>query len=95
MGYIGESKTVCLGAEYNHVLRDTLVTVLRDLGGRSSNHDWGLGGSQEIESLLVEIDGQTLVITSETYVGLSLTGPNNLVDEVRRLVEAKLQDSKR
>lgn len=78
-------KTIVLGPEYDESLRTRLRGVLASLGAQSGNRAWALGGSQEIESLSVEIGGSSNVIEVETYVGLSISGEASLIDRVAAL----------
>ncbi len=82
-------KTVVLGPEYDERLRTVLKDVLVQLGGRALGHDWGAAGSQELETVEFEVEGHRLLIEAETYVGLSITGPSELVDNVRKMVEER------
>lgn len=75
-------KTVVLGAEYDSDLRDALREILMQMGGEVQGADWAMGGSQELDSLKVLLGERTIVVESETYVGLSVTGPEELVDRI-------------
>jgi len=81
-----QQKKVILGNEYDNRLRDVLKNVLIELGGKVRSHDWGVGGSQEMETMEVEINGGVLTIESETYVGLSIVGESSLVDRIFSIV---------
>lgn len=74
---------VRLGDEFDDALREALLDALRQLGaialGPASR---AVAGSQEVEELDVAIDGRTLRVTAETYVGLSISGPDDLVQRV-------------
>lgn len=79
--------TAILGDEFDDALRTKLLNVLRGLeaiaagsGGRL------LAGSQDLEELDVIIDGQMLHVEAETYVGLSIDGPVELVARIKRLM---------
>jgi hypothetical protein len=87
---ITSSTTATLGDEYDHDLRARLLDVLRKLGA-SIQHpaDWSIAGSQELEEFTVVVDGQALRVEVETYVGLSISGPTDLVTKIRNLVAAK------
>ena len=81
--------TVILGDEYDDPLRAKLMAVLRRLGAvQLGPPGRALAGSQEVEDLEVELDGRRLRIEAETYVGLSLSG----AEEVVRKVQALLAD---
>ncbi|NVB39471.1 hypothetical protein G6O69_16635 [Pseudenhygromyxa sp. WMMC2535] len=79
--------TVVLGDEHDEGLRRLVEDVLGKLGAESSTHVRGVGGSQDMETLEVEIDGQRLVVEAETYVGLSIHGPPELVRRVESQVK--------
>ena len=81
-----DPETVILGAEYDERLRAIVRQVLIELGGKAIGQGWALGGSQELESLEVELEGDRLLVEAETYVGLSITGPSSLVRRVQALV---------
>lgn len=80
--------TVVLGDEYDDALRTKVIDVLRQLGATSMGQaDRFVAGSQELEELDVAIDGRALRIEAETYVGLSISGPEDLVQLVKDLLE--------
>jgi len=92
---ISNEKTILLGAEHDAVLREALVAVLRELGAEKPEHEWAVAGSQELEQLEVTLGAQRLRIVSETYVGLSLTGPAELVDLISAKVRSACERSRR
>jgi len=82
-----DQSTVVLGAEYDNPLQEKLMDVLRKLGAKKlQGPNRYVVGSQDIQELDVTIDGRRLHVESETYVGLSISGPADLVEQVRRLV---------
>lgn len=80
------TKTIVLGDEYDEKLKSKLIENLRIIGATPVKSDWKLAGSQELMSLSVSLRGEVVVIESETYVGLSISGPDNLIDEIVLLV---------
>lgn len=84
-------KTVTLGTETDNALRQTILRVLKHMGAKAIDDSWALGGSQVVETLDVEIDGQALRIEAETYMGLSLTGPADLVDRIAEAVASNME----
>lgn len=74
--------TIVLGEEHDRALRELVVRVLAELGARGVCESWGVGGSQELATLEVALDGETLIVEAETYVGLSITGDPRLVERV-------------
>jgi hypothetical protein len=85
---IAQSEAV-LGDEFDDALRSRLMDALRQIGATVVGHGQAFAGSQDLESLEVEVDGRRLHIEAETYVGLSVRGPADLVQRVRELVGAK------
>ncbi len=85
-------KTIILGPEYDEGTRRALKAVLLRLGATGTKGSWDVGGSQEIEALLVSLDGHSLIVESETYVGLTITGDEDLVDRVANLVAREIQN---
>jgi|GEM_PF-1200341 len=85
-----ENKTVVLGPEYDQRLRGAVLEVLARLGGTPSKHEWGIGGSQEVRTLEVNIGTDCVILEAETYIGLSVQGPAKLVDRISEMVTAKM-----
>lgn len=81
------SKTIILGDEYDDDLRDSLVNALKVLGATPVVSDWAAAGSQELETFEFELNGHTLCIEAETYIGLSLSGDEAQVNEIAKRVE--------
>jgi hypothetical protein len=79
-------KTVLLGAEHDDAMRSALRDVLVRLGGKVLSGDWGVGGSQELETLQIQVGGDTVVVEAETFVGLSVRGPEDLVERIQELL---------
>ena len=84
-----DDKRIVLGPEHDQDLRTALRDVLRTLGATSIRHDWGVAGSQEFEELAVDIGKQRVLVEAETYIGLSITGPPDLVDHITKLVNER------
>jgi len=76
------NKKFVLGPEYDEKLRGALLQLLKEMGGTPINRDWAIGGSQELEMLEVALAGDTVLIESETYIGLSITGDETQVVEI-------------
>jgi len=83
-------KTVNLGDEFDAKLWTALRSSLRDLGAKNCDENWGIGGSQELVTLVVELEGAKIRIESETYMGLTVSGPATWVDRVQQLVAIKM-----
>ena len=79
--------TIVLGDEFDESLRAKLLDVFRELGAtQAGDADRFVVGSQDVEAVEVTIDGRRLQVEAETYIGLSLSGPADLVEKIRRLV---------
>lgn len=85
-----EPEFVILGNEYDEALRECLIRVLKSLGATQIDKSQGIAGSQEIETLRVDLFGDTLVVEAETFVGLGISGPGPLVEKVARLVKNEM-----
>jgi hypothetical protein len=79
-------KKLILGDEYDEALRHKLTSALAGLGASIEAHQWGLGGSQIIQTTKVLLGKHQLVVECETYVGLSLFGEARVVERVAALV---------
>jgi hypothetical protein len=84
----GDTKTVVLGTEWDDALRARLLEVLRALGAQLQDRRSALAGSQGIDTFDIVIDGRHLMVEAETYIGLSLTGPPDLVEKIRSLLSS-------
>jgi hypothetical protein len=68
--------------------------ALRKVGAMRRSNSWGVGGSQEIASEKWQCGGTTLTLEAETYVGLTLSGPEELVNLVAQLAADRLAASR-
>jgi hypothetical protein len=82
-------KKLVLGDEHDDALRQALLDCLSGLGATIAARQFGLGGSQIIETTKVSLGKDLLVVEAETYVGLSITGESRLVDRVAALVSER------
>ena len=84
--------TVILGDEYDSALQDRLMDTLRQMGAIPiAPVSRYLAGSQDLQIFEVMLDGKLLRVESETYIGLSLCGPSDLVAKVRKHCEKSLR----
>jgi len=81
-------KRVVLGAEHDQALRRRLLEVLRNLDAKSTDQSFQVGGSQELETLTAFVGSRSILVESETYIGLTITGDAELIDEVVARVHA-------
>ena len=73
---------VTLGQEYDRELLRRLEQAVESLGGSMRPKSWGVGGSQELCVYEIRMPVGRLTATAETYVGLSLRGPEHLVQRI-------------
>jgi hypothetical protein len=88
-----EEATIFLGNEYDDALRDAIHTVLVRSAAVGIDKLWGVGGSQEIETLVVWLGIDSITIEAETFVGLTIAGPKAIVEDIARQVRQILRAS--
>ncbi|MGD9584137.1 MAG: hypothetical protein AB7V26_10805 [Lysobacterales bacterium] len=72
-----------VGPEHEQWLFAQLGDALRALGYRLDDQWAGVAGSQEISRWVVSGPGGCLTVAAETYVGLTVAGPVELVTVLR------------
>ena len=87
--------TIRLGDEFDDALRDAVRTALVEMGAVPGEASWGVGGSQEIETLQAEIGGERVTVEAETYAGLTITGAEATVRRVAAAVRAVLRRARK
>ncbi|MGF0237461.1 hypothetical protein ACQR3P_01060 [Rhodococcus sp. IEGM1300] len=87
-----ETVTIILGDEYDDALRDALCAVLVRIGAVRIDKSWGIGGSQEVEALIVRVGNALVAIEAETFVGLTVAGPKAVVEDIALQVRRQLMD---
>ncbi|MBB3611289.1 hypothetical protein [Rhizobium sp. BK602] len=85
------TKTMILGQEHDQNLRDTLMEVLRQLGASITSRNRAIAGSQEIETVVLQLAGKEITIEAETYVGLSITGDEKVINEISERVRQAIR----
>ena len=88
-----EQTKIILGDEYDDDLRDALRVVLLNNGAVGLDKSWGVGGSQEIETLQVKLGNDLITIESETFVGLTIKGPKLVAENLAQQVHDQGQKS--
>jgi hypothetical protein len=77
---------VLIGGETDGDLLERLSANVRSLGGSIKNSDWAIGGSQEITTYKITLPQGNLEAVAETYIGLLLRGPEELVSLLAKSV---------
>ena len=75
-------KSVIVGNEYDPHIRSKLVEVLGKLDAKCAKESWAVVGSQEIFVSQFTINGKDIEIESETFVGITISGPEDIVNKV-------------
>lgn len=88
-----EQIKVILGDEYDDEIREILRVVLVNSGAVEIDKSWGVGGSQEIETMHIKLGDDVITIEAETFIGLSIAGPKlrieNLAEQVDNLLRKR------
>jgi hypothetical protein len=58
-------KKIVIGDEYDNDLRDRLVRALNILGAKYVKDSWGVGGSQEISAVEMNLRGIKLLLNQK------------------------------
>ena len=82
--------TEVLGPELDRRLIRATTWALRKAGARRLDHKWSLFGSQEVVERRWMSPAGPLTLTGETYLGLVLDGPDEVVGTVRSLIARRL-----
>ena len=84
------SKRVVLGREWDERLWRAAETALKAMPATKLEELQGVAGSQDIRSHKFACGEHVVELTAETYLGISLEGDAELVDEVARQVRLRL-----
>jgi len=82
-----ELATLRIGEEHDPALLSRLRAAVAGLGGSMTDSVWGVGGSQEITKHEISLLDGAIEAEAETYIGLSLRGPVQLVQQVALAVQ--------
>ncbi|TAG46814.1 MAG: hypothetical protein EAZ30_11480 [Betaproteobacteria bacterium] len=73
---------VILGDEFESTLQKQLNNAIQRLGGTTLRLDAGVAGSQDFVEWKVKILGCEITVENETYVGLSISGHGDVIDQI-------------
>ena len=79
-----------LGAEYDEELRAAVLGAFSDLGAALTDKLSGL----DVSIFEAEVDGRTITVTAETYLGVTLSGERATVERLAQLIQARLSQRK-
>lgn len=88
-----QTKSAILGDEFDEILIDSIHTTLASMKASSDGAEWGLAGSQEIDTSKFIIDGVEIEIEieSKTYIGITIRGDVSTVDRIAELVSIEYE----
>lgn len=76
-----------LGPEYDGALWQRLRGAIKYLGGYIESNEWGIAGSQEVIEYKVVFGSNIILVESETYIGITITGDAELINKIKEIVE--------
>ena len=79
--------SITIGNEYDKELILVLSKVLQDLNAIKIDENTGLAGSQDLYLFTFDINGDILTIEIETYIGISLIGSKDLIEEIKNRID--------
>lgn len=77
------SEAWCAGDEYDDELIDRLHAALKSLGYESAEHWGAVTGANDFAHTRFDGPRGSLTVESETYIGITVTGPAELVSALR------------
>lgn len=69
---------------HDPALHDRLMDLLISLGGRKIDEGWAMAGGVELVTLEVELPAGRLRLEADNWEGLSISGPEALVDQIEK-----------
>ncbi|HDR9090103.1 hypothetical protein [Burkholderia vietnamiensis] len=81
---------IVIGDEYDEALRKALSIAISEIGAEVVDKSGGVAGSQDLEVLVINVGGETMKIEAETFVGISVEGPELTVADFMKVVNKHL-----
>lgn len=81
---------IVIGDEYDEALRKALSIAISEIGAEVVDKSAGVAGSQDLEVLVINVGGETVKIEAETFVGISVEGPELTVADFMKVVNKNL-----
>lgn len=75
-------KHIVIGDESDDGLLEAVRNVIKDMGAKEISSERVVVGSQDIQILRVLLQDQVIVVEAETYIGITVAGEQELVDEI-------------
>ncbi|QEY26140.1 hypothetical protein [Neisseria zalophi] len=80
-------KTIIIGNEYDEELMSLLLKILHDMNAVKIDENMALAGSQDLYFINFNINGCNLKVERETYIGISLTGSPELINNIQNKID--------
>ena len=84
-------ENIVIGNEYDDNLKDALSLALKQMGAKEISKINALVGSQDISIYEFLVKNEIIRVEFETYIGLSLIGPKNLIMEIEENIQLILK----
>lgn len=86
-------ENIVIGNEYDDNLKDALSLALKQMGAKEISKINALVGSQDISIYKFLVKNEIIRVEFETYIGLSLIGPKNLIREIEENIQLILKEA--
>lgn len=86
-------ENIVIGNEYDDNLKDALSLALKQMGAKEISKINALAGSQDISIYEFLVKNEIIRVEFETYIGLSLIGPKNLIREIEENIQLILKEA--
>ncbi len=83
------NESIVIGNEYDEKLIKSLFLTLQEIGAVKKDESSALVGSQDYYLVRYEVNNLNLTVGIETYIGVTLSGPSNVVREISNKLKRK------
>ena len=83
------NESIVIGNEYDEKLIKSLFLTLQEIGAVKKDESSALVGSQDYYLERYEVNNLILTVEIETYIGVTLSGPSNVVREISNKLKRK------
>ena len=83
------NESIVIGNEYDEKLIKSLFLTLQEIGAVKKDESSALVGSQDYYLVRYEVNNLILTVEIETYIGVTLSGPSNVVREISNKLKRK------
>ena len=83
------NESIVIGNEYDEKLIKSLFLTLQEIGAVKKDESSALVGSQDYNLTRYEVNNLILTVEIETYIGVTLSGPSNVVREISNKLKRK------